>query len=479
MELNHSCTALTVFLPSGLKESFDNYMLFNPPDFKFKSYVDHFYYIFAKIYGVANGKPRFKNLDKVPISSTILMNELGRHYKRYIDYLLEGGFIDTDNHYIVSDKNVVGKCKCYCITEPYKSIKTTERVKISSKSIVGHYIRWKEEMFSKVADDNMLSKLFDMVQKFHIDTDEATKYLLELQETDPKITDEWIKNELKKCECINNKDETASKKLMFIIRDPYNRIHTNLTNLSKHIRENFLYVGGEKVKSIDIVSSQASLLYLLMREERNKIESAANNPNVNQFVLDQYVPGSDVRDKYVNSRNSYTGEHILHPIVAKNSVSKLGKTTYFETLSCVDSELIEIQRTLKAGIYEFFQNQWYIRFGVALKRDQIKKKWISYVFGKPGASCKKMRSIWESTFPMLSKIMDNFKKNDYRVLAHTLQKTEADLVFNKVCKSIDDNLGIAYGTVHDSLLVPATKYEEAKELFCAILDENGIVTGVK
>lgn len=477
MEIDINNMSITLVLPKGLKESFDNYMFHNPPRFGVKTHVDNFYYILSKIHVISASKSKFKNLDKIPISSTILMNEIGRHYRKYLDYLISGGFIESDNHYVVTSDVKPGKCKCYSLLGEFKHAKKTEKVTINSKSIIGHYLKWKNSMFSKVADDEMLSKLYDMVQKFHIDTDEAKKYLLDLQTRDPKITDSWIKNEMEKCDRINNKD--AAQKLMFIVRDPYHRIHTNITNLSKHIRENFLYMDGVKVKSIDIVSSQASLLYLMMKKERDRIAEAAKSPDTANFALDEYVPDYDVRDKYVNRKNSYTGDPIRLYLGESTHTSMLGMHSYDAALSAVDRDLEKMKQVLTEGIYEHFQDRWHINYGKYYERSEIKQKWIAYVFGKPNASCKRMRYLWETSFPMLSRMIDNFKVNDYRVLAHKLQRTEADLVFNKVCKAIDSQLSVCYGTVHDSILVPENVHTETKTIFANILAENGIITGVK
>lgn len=480
MFLSSDSLSLSVSLPVGLFSDFDAcFKLFKPDFGGFKLYFDNFVYILGKIYEISTKNPRFKNLDKVPISSTILMHELGRHYRKYLDYLILHGFVETDNYYIVSDfdKKIEGKCKCYSLGK-YRSIQKSEKITIAPKSVIGHYIRWRKKIFSEVSNDQLLSKLFDMVQKFRIDTSEAESYLRKLQETDNSITNEWIDNELMKCDKIN--DKSSIEKMMFIVKDPYNRVHTNITNLSKIIRENFLYLGDEPVKSIDIVSSQASLLYLLMKKERNLMDEIAHNPHItNDLPEDGILVGTDVRDKYVNRKNSYSGEQI--PIVLRDEyrVSKLGHKTYSDAVSAVDEELEKMKIILESGIYEYFQQQWFIATKKWLSRNVIKKKWITFIFGEVHKTCHTMRGIWNLTFPTLTKMINHFKLFDYRFLAHNLQRTEADLVFNKVCPLIDENLGIPYATVHDSLIVPSSAYDITKTIFSDVLIENGIVTGVK
>jgi hypothetical protein len=108
MFLSSDSLSLSVSLPVGLFSDFDAcFKLFKPDFGGFKLYFDNFVYILGKIYEISTKNPRFKNLDKVPISSTILMHELGRHYRKYLDYLILHGFVETDNYYIDLDTKLM------------------------------------------------------------------------------------------------------------------------------------------------------------------------------------------------------------------------------------------------------------------------------------------------------------------------------------------------------------------------------------
>jgi len=124
-------------------------------------------------------------------------------------------------------------------------------------------------------------------------------------------------------------------------------------------------------------------------------------------------------------------------------------------------------------------------FGVSKDRKDVKKKWISYIFGKSYSTkpaneeLYMIYMIWNAEFPMLNNILNHFKSSDYRTLAHTLQRNEANLIFNKVCPVIDTELGIDYCTVHDSIIVEEQYCEQVSEIFDRVLVENNIITSVK
>ena len=124
-------------------------------------------------------------------------------------------------------------------------------------------------------------------------------------------------------------------------------------------------------------------------------------------------------------------------------------------------------------------------FGINKDRKDVKKKWISYVFGKSFSKqpaleeSKQMYSIWNSEFPTLNNTLNHFKSNDYKTLAHSLQRKEAELMFTKVCPVIDTELGIQYCTVHDSILVEDRYCSDVAKIFDRVLKDNNILTHVK
>ena len=220
--------------------------------------------------------------------------------------------------------------------------------------------------------------------------------------------------------------------------------------------------------------------YVKKVDKSTETSRDANNPTAKYaMVIDEldYLK-EDVREKYTNRNNSYYGEAI-YSVDFDPSISSFGYGNYNDMLSVANNELQKMRYALSTGIYEFFQEKWKSIHREEKTRNSMKKLWISYVFGKPTFLNPKMRRLWEIEFPLLNKIILHFKKSDYRILAHTLQRTESDIIYNQVCSAIDNKLDIPYCTVHDSIIVKEKHLATTKDIFSATLVKNNVVTGVK
>ena len=247
-------------IPREMKRNLLRCLELHNPNFIKKYHIDSFLHIIHTIRNLSSHK-KFKNLQKVPIYSKILRFELGKNYRRYIDYLLKYKFITTDNHYIVGHGTKPGKCKCYGIAPKYRKNKSEDH-ELTKKSILTKLIKWKEEKFGKMVDDELLGHLYEMLQKVDIDVVGVNKYLDEMVESG-QLTKYKANLERDKCDRINNKSDPHA---IFIKKDTYGRVHSNFTNISKHIREKFLYLEGERLVALDIISSQPALLHTLFRK---------------------------------------------------------------------------------------------------------------------------------------------------------------------------------------------------------------------
>jgi len=185
----------------------------------------------------------------------------------------------------------------------------------------------------------------------------------------------------------------------------------------------------------------------------------------------------DVRDKYVNARNNYSGPHIyineFNPLI-----STFGHSTILDMMEVALEETNKYKDMLKDGLYEFFQDKWAEVFGEEITRNQIKKEWMKYVFSQKGIPFNfRMEAIWEREFPLLTKVLEHFKKGDYRFLAQELQRKESNIMFKDLCPSIDA-MNIEYFTVHDSIVVKESEVERVNKKFKEVLYRNNVMTGV-
>lgn len=460
-------------VPEKLKNEILIMLNINTPSFPYS--IDGFLYIISKIIQMPMYNRKYEKLNKIPLYSKILRRELGKHYKRYLEYLIENGYLETDNHYIVSSPEQDGKCKCYSLTHKFKKCKLIDHV-ITKNTILRKILEWRRDFLGKTVNDEMLGKLYDMLKKFTIDIDNAKIYMQKLVNAGV-LTQSKMNIEMDKCKRINSKNE--SDLAIFISKDSYDRVHTNFTNLSKYIRENFLYVNGKKAMGVDIISSQASMLYTLMDNYVDDLNIHAHK-NISELLdMNTFAPRIDIRQKYVNKRNKYNGEHIYDGRL-NSSIPSIKNETLDTIIIKARNELVQFNTILRiGGVYEYFQEKWNMIHQEEKSRSYIKKQWITYVFGQgKGKAIARMDYIWKLEFPILTNLMNNLKQGDYKALSHKLQRNEANLIFNKVCPRIDNEFHVPYCTVHDSIIVAEDQVDDIAYLFEQVLDENGVITGV-
>ena len=189
----------------------------------------------------------FTGIDKMSVSSQILKKNYGIKYNIYIKYLLEKNIIklfknySTGRHsriYKITDKTKKGITS----TEIYLPKKLEEKIK-------------KSNIRTSSVEDHIKNKLVADLSKVNINDKEAIKWLNE--------------SNIDKRSYLMNRMSIKKIKLKIIFHtfDNYGRLHTNYTTLKKHIRNNFLTIGGEKLKEIDITNSQPFFLYLLMKKQ--------------------------------------------------------------------------------------------------------------------------------------------------------------------------------------------------------------------
>ncbi|MBK9333950.1 MAG: hypothetical protein IPM96_16465 [Ignavibacteria bacterium] len=101
-------------------------------------------------------------------------------------------------------------------------------------------------------------------------------------------------------------------------------------------------------------------------------------------------------------------------------------------------------------------------------RQKFKKDFFGKVFfcNSNDKYVYKETKLFRELFPNVYKVILHYKKEDYKQLAINLQKTEANLMINKVCKRIsEERPDIFVTTIHDSILTTS----ENKDYICNII----------
>lgn len=136
----------------------------------------------------------------------------------------------------------------------------------------------------------------------------------------------------------------------------------------------------------------------------------------------------------------------------------------------VESEEFEFYKALtKSGnFYQYMIDNTQIK-----DKKNIKEGVYKVLFGKNYKN--KYDDIFQKLFPSIHNFIKVYKKvnKDYRILSHTLQNLESDLIYNKIIKEImTDYPYIRLITVHDSLICSEKYKDIIKTIFKNKLDEE-------
>jgi len=190
------------------------------------------------------------NKDSMKLSSKIMKWLYGGYYLRYIEYLMEGGFIYMSKNYSAGNRS-----KTYKLTEIAKDLEyMTTGVEIANQIVSKmENIR---STFDQV-DERVKNKLVSDLYTVELDHTGAINWLRENMKTDQRAM--FVNSTT--CAKITSKD-------IYHSFDIYGRFHTNYTVLKREIRSRFLSIDGEPLKEIDISNSQPFFLYLLMQQHK-------------------------------------------------------------------------------------------------------------------------------------------------------------------------------------------------------------------
>jgi hypothetical protein len=424
--------------------------------------LDKFLWILSKIDYITDKDPYvFKDLPMVPISSVILRHEIGERYKEYLDILLSLKIIDTDNFYVTPNNGgKYSKCKCYGFTSKFNK-RSLVPYYINNKALIKKKDAWLAKQRKNIIKEESTNSLYNKLKNVSIDIKSAEHYLRN-KLSNGEISEREFHLEWLKCNRINDKD-------FYITKDDYGRIHTNLTSISKYIRDNFIKINDQDITGIDIKSSQPAILYSILTEFYNK--------TINNF--DDEFTFIDPRKKYISKFNqSHNKIHFLDGILIDSPEidNVISMDVY---LNLLHRDIHQYKFLLNSGIYESFANGWEAQFGEKITIDQSKKLWYQFAFGRIHTpKYKKCRRVWKSLMPIVVDLIERIKKTNHKVMAHLLQRRESHIVIDNLCKDFDLNVDENYFTVHDCIyfIKENSIFTKAKECFTNILEKFNVPT---
>jgi len=298
-------------------------------------------------------------------------------------------------------------------------------LKLTSKILLKRLEKCAIERKHEQLADPVVQDAHDNLLHFSIDRAKAIGALRKSK----RMTPRRFVDEMRKVDRFN--DARTSETSLFVVRDDYGRVHTNMTQMKKEVRKYAMTCDGDPVGSVDIKSSQASFLC---------------------YIIGSYLAGEDT----VIGRN---GKSFID--MDPRLADSIGR-------SRLEYEYAVFRGKIEhSGLYEFFADEMNLDSdlngeseGQRITRDMAKQAFLATLFAGVHLNddCDRTwhacRRVWEEHWPSLLAMVDSMKRRNYRALAYEMQRMESSFVFDVVIPKIRTEIGCHYCTVHDEIIVP-------------------------
>lgn len=426
----------------------------NPPSFGWKK-IDFFYHIIDHILQLTEYEDLDNNAAFVNVSSRYLQ-EFNKHYKQYLDYLIEQKIIVSDRYYIPGAKSTGYKL---APSLAYGA----EIINISVIDFKCRQKRRKElaEVGKKVQlDYPALTKWFNPLLRIDV-----TGALDRIDEMFPKKTS-GIRGELrynrkylrqpddasKRLKAIGAVRRFANKEFYYSIDDNVKRFHSNLTNIKRELRHYITY-NNQKLVNIDIKSAQPFLSQLLLMPEFYK--NQGEHVSINDFpAIKQPLTTSTIK--------SGTISYYMMLVKAVQNIDK--------------QEVILYSDCIKSGA--FYERLYQILYpkGTSFNKQKFKVEVYRLLFSK-NRSQSDFKKKFKSHFPHIYKIFSIYKRADHSLLARLLQTIESQIMIQRVANRIaEERPDLPIFSIHDSI---ATTTGNEGYASAVVIDEAEKLIGLK
>ena len=391
--------------------------------------------------------------------SGYLHSALGNDYLKVVHDLEYWGFIRRSRSYFAGDGNRPGRSKAcwfgpeyagywlgYCRSRDRRLCDENGRlhpsgkvftVSVRSRPLLRRLKAAAEEAKARCMLDERARSCNEELSHFSIDRRAAARELRKAvsRKTGKPLGERRVAAELAKVDRFNSASESRTS--LFVRRDRYGRVHTNVTQMKREVRS-CMTCDGMPVADVDIKSSQSAFLVKVLRTAADDSIDLDIYASPSMVQLRRHVASLD-RDRYLAECDRYTG-------------------------------------LLSGGrFYEFLMDEMNADFDldVDMDRSSTKEAFFRFVFGpaavREGDEVKgAMRRVWMEHFPVLTAALDRIKEANYTALSHEMQRVESHFVFDIVIPRLRDEVGCHYCTVHDSIIVAAEYADRVK----AVMDEE-------
>ncbi len=367
---------------------------------------------------------RCRDTGRVPLRAEYLRNVIGRHHLDAVrQAALDAGYVARNRSYRAGDRS-----QAYSLLPPRDRARLVQR-EITNSGLRHNIHRWRETrcraMWQRIqrnetpVNEAVCKHLWRNLQKVQIDAgiDFGESFHPAYQ-----VAAEHIR----------------AGELWFIV-DDYGRIHTNLTNLPKTLRQ-YLTVEGEWLANVDISESQPLFMGLALARGENGGRADGKEQEAGE-----------------QAGGGRTGRHGAPPLMMDNTM--MDKYPQLEGKSDLRHylELCEA-----GGLYQTVADR------LGKTRDEAKRRVMVVFFDKPWHR-NTVSNVLDELFPTLMQTMRWIKRQDYWRLAHFAQRIESAFMFGRVVPWImDQRPNLFISTIHDSILTTAGDAQYVRQV---MLDE--------
>jgi len=400
------------------------------------------------------------------LQAVFLHAAIGNDYNSIIHDLVSWGFIRRSFSYLPSTAKTRGRSKAFWMGFPYvyrwknycfsrehhmqdvtgesRKAERTRSFQIRSRTFLKRLEACAMDVKARQLMDPRVGGCHDALSHFSIDRKRAAKVLDGLVAA-KEMTPSRRKREMAKVDRFNSVG--GSPTALFVKKDRFGRIHTNITQLKKEVRSQCLFCDGRPTAGVDIKSSQGAFLGAIFR-------ALADTGG----MLD-----------------------LASPV----TMNELRKQASIRDMDRYLSECDRYDALLREGrLYEFFAEQMSMDLDLdrEVGREEAKHAFFVMLFGPVfvdeygDGTRAAVRRVWAEHFPSLLLAVEKMKAGNYAALAREMQRIESNFVFDRAIPRIVREVGCPYCTVHDSIIVAEEHASRVREIVEGELRSVGVPT---
>lgn len=251
----------------------------------------------------------------------------------------------------------------------------------------------------------------------------------------------------------------------FLKPDDYGRLHSNVTNLKRTLRQH-LSVEGRRLLNLDLANSQPLFIAALLATHK---KGATACSSLHQKSLYQREIPLSANVHYTDPGGREGGASSFHPLCRAHTAQR------WCTQEVGDDVRSYLAHCEAGSFYEHVAE----RLPVNLARAAVKEQVFAVLFGPDGARTPVGRVLW-ADFPSVMQFVAGLKRPHHRHVAHITQRTESAFMFGRVVPRMQrERPDLFVATIHDSVMTTAGDEEYVRKVIVEEFEQLGVSPTVR